>query len=136
MIAVVEIPKGSRYKYEINKENGRLLLDRVINQDIPFNYGYIPNTMCEDGDQLDVFILGNQSIPPLTEVKIEPLALLKCRDKGLRDDKLIARIVGDEQKKFFHELTLIIDYLSTYKEGFEILDYEEGFNLNDYSTGR
>ena len=73
MKVVVEIPKGSIYKYEINKDTGKLALDRVISIPYPENYGYFPNTLAQDGDPLDVFLVSDQPIAPLTEVEIEEI---------------------------------------------------------------
>lgn len=118
--AIIEIPQGSLLKYEVDKSDGLLIVDRVLNQPIPYNYGYIPNTLCGDGDPLDVFVLGNISVAPLSKLKIELLGVLHCIDNGEEDDKLIAMIVGNEEAR--HMGTDIIrTYLNTYKTGFEIL---------------
>lgn len=119
--AIVEIPAGSTNKYEHDKAKNELVLDRPLNQPIPYNYGYIPGTLCEDGDPLDVFILTDTIIYPLTRVKIEPIAVLRCTDGGLGDDKIIATLVGD-CRGYEHMGTSVINhYLETYKEGFIIV---------------
>src|SRR5437868_11382710 len=93
--AIVEIPKGSFYKYEIDKDDGNLVLDRPMNQSIPYNYGFIPETLCGDGDPLDVFIVSYHPIPPLTKVEVVIVGVLKCIDNGEEDDKIIAMIAGE-----------------------------------------
>ena len=117
--AIVEMPKGSSYKYEVSKCTGKLVLDRVLNQRIPHNYGYFPDTLSSDGDPLDCFILSKYPIPPLTEVEIEVLGILKCKDNGVQDDKVYGVLVGEE-KENMGALTLIQNYLESYKEGFKV----------------
>lgn len=118
--AVVEIPKDTHYKYELNS-NGILVLDRVLNQSIPFNYGYIPDTLSEDGDALDIFVLSKSGIPPKTEVEIKVLGVYKCIDKKQQDDKIIACLVGENVKDVHKEIK---SYLETYKKGFKVLKYQ------------
>lgn len=124
MKAVIEIPKDSIYKYELNKETNTLVVDRVLPIPVPYNYGYIPGTLSPDGDALDVFIISTQPIVPLSEVDIIPLGILKCIDNGVSDDKVIASIKGDRSTNS-SALDDIKYYLRTYKEGFIILGYED-----------
>lgn len=121
--AIVEIPKGSIYKYEI-KDN-ELILDRVINQPIPYNYGYIPNTMCGDGDPLDIFILSKDYIPPTTKVSVLLLGVFQCLDNGDIDDKLIGVLIGETSEDLLTVRDRIRNYLETYKEGFEVCFYSD-----------
>lgn len=114
--AVVEIPQGSYYKYEL--KDGILMLDRVLLHPYPYNYGCVPGTMCEDGDALDVFILSDQPIHPTAHVKIRLVGIINCIDNGQQDDKLLAAIDGDpfpEDGKF-----LVSQFLRTYKPGFVV----------------
>lgn len=119
-IVVVEIPQGSLFKYEFDKESNMLMVDRPLNQPCPYNYGYIPKTLCGDGDPLDVFILGDTSIQPLAGVKVFILGALRCTDNGDSDDKLIAIIAGDENWMNGSGSQLISNYLTSYKSGFVI----------------
>lgn len=135
-IAKIEMSKGTKYKYEINKTNGSLHLDRVVLASIPHSYGFILNTLSPDGDQLDVFIASMEPLIPLSEVKIDVVAVLKGIDKGLEDDKIIAYIAGDEESKRAFPLQSFINdcisYLLTYKTGFNIAglgDKEEALNI-------
>ena len=114
--AIVEIPKNSIYKYEIKSRI--LYLDRVLNQSIPYNYGYIPDTLCEDRDPLDVFILSNRKIYPSTRVEIQIIGGFKCLDGGVSDDKLFGLLVGEKQPYDF--TNDIRSYLTTYKTDFII----------------
>jgi inorganic pyrophosphatase len=116
--AVVEIPQGSCYKYEVDKETGALTIDRPLNQPVPYNYGFIPNTLCDDGDALDVFVMTEDPIVPLTRVKIVPVAVLKCTDNGKGDDKIIATLEGDPYPE--SGISIISTYLTSYKTGFVV----------------
>ena len=91
-IAVTEIQKGSKLKYEICKDTGMLMLDRVLATatHYPCNYGFIPRTLSEDGDALDVLILMNEPVAPLTLIKCAPIGVLEMIDDGERDEKIIA----------------------------------------------
>jgi inorganic pyrophosphatase len=134
MKAIVEIPMKCTYKYELNKENSRLILDRVLNQPCPFNYGFIKDgKICEDGDPLDVFIISEHPIAPLAEVKIKPFAILLCTDNGVSDDKVLAYIEGD---KYFDPdcIGTIKSYLKTYKSGFHVIDIQPYTGIENYEV--
>lgn len=135
--AIIEIPMGDTNKYEHDKSKNQLVLDRPLNQPIPYNYGYIPGTLCEDKDPLDIFVLTDSHIYPLTRVKVEILSVLKCIDNGSSDDKIIATLVGDCHG-YEHMGTAIIEhYLETYKTGFQIVgrgDKEEAVKIYEESV--
>lgn len=133
MKAIIEIPQGSNYKYEVNKRTGALALDRVLNQVVPYNYGFIPNTMCEDGDELDVFVCSKYPIPPLTEVTLEVFGVLTCLDNGVVDDKIIACIPianFEDMDYTIFDIESIKSYLNSYKPGFQVLDYKNATMAN------
>lgn len=90
--ALIEIPQGSRTKYEIDKETGLLRLDRVIYSSFhyPVNYGFIPQTLGEDGDPLDILVLCSQSIQSLCLVEAKVIGNMQMIDTGEKDDKIIA----------------------------------------------
>lgn len=123
--AIIEIPKGSNYKYEIDKETGQLTLDRVIQLEYPTSYGFIIDTLAPDSDALDVFIISNKEVPPLTVVKVNVLGVFKCTDNGVSDDKLIATLEGEVIKPnaIGYHRTAIDLFLSEYKEGFIVDAY-------------
>lgn len=121
IIAVIEIPAGSHFKYEVDKASGVLLLDRPLNQPIPNNYGFFPQTLCDDSDPLDLFCLTYLPIVPLARVKVEIVGVIKCLDGGVRDDKIIAILVGDCHGYERMGTAVINRYLETYKEGFQII---------------
>ncbi len=90
--AVIEISKGSRCKYELDKSNGMLRLDRVLYTatHYPANYGFVPRTYADDGDPLDVLVLCSEQIFPMTLVKVYPIGAMRMIDGGKLDDKIIA----------------------------------------------
>src|ERR1700741_2111961 len=90
--ALIEIPQGSRSKYEVDKETGLLKLDRVIYSSFhyPINYGFIPQTLGQDGDPLDILVLCSQSIQPLCLVEASVIGNMQMIDSGTMDDKIIA----------------------------------------------
>ena len=90
--AVIEIPKGSSCKYELDKKNGMRRLDRVLytSTHYPANYGFIPRTFADDGDPLDVLVLCDAHIQPLTLIRVYPIGVMRMLDDGHIDDKIIA----------------------------------------------
>jgi inorganic pyrophosphatase len=119
LIGIIEISKGSKHKYE--HKDGNLLLDRTIDIPYPCNYGYIPDTLCDDGDPIDVFVISEQPILNLSQVKLEILGYIKMIDNGEGDPKLIAKIAGDKPKVCIdYEIAEIIYFLERYKKGVKI----------------
>jgi inorganic pyrophosphatase len=94
---IVEVPKGSKNKYELDKPSGILRLDRVLYSAVayPANYGFVPRTYCDDGDPLDVLVLTQEPLLPLTVVEVRAIGLMHMRDEKGIDDKLIAVAIGD-----------------------------------------
>jgi inorganic pyrophosphatase len=94
---IVEIPKGSTNKYELDKETGLLRLDRVLYSSVhyPADYGFIPRTYCDDGDPLDALVLGQEPVFPLTIVEARAIAVMRMRDEKGVDDKIVAVSVRD-----------------------------------------
>lgn len=90
--AVIEIPKGSKCKYELDKQSGLLRLDRILytSTHYPANYGFIPRTYADDGDPLDVLVLCSEAIYPMTLVRVYPIGVMRMLDGGKMDDKIIA----------------------------------------------
>ena len=95
--AVIEIPKNSRAKYELEKESGLLILDRVLYSAMyyPTNYGFIPQTLSEDGDPLDILVFSQIAIQPLCLVEATVIGAFKMLDEGKADDKIIAVAKND-----------------------------------------
>lgn len=91
-VAVIEIGKGSKNKYELDKETGHIILDRILytSTHYPANYGFIPRTFAEDNDPLDVLVLCSQSLYPLSLVQCYPIGMITMKDQNKRDAKIIA----------------------------------------------
>jgi inorganic pyrophosphatase len=104
-IAVIEIPMGSSVKYELDKETGLLRMDRVLYSAVyyPANYGLIPQTLAEDGDPLDVLVLCQEAVAPLTIVKARAVGLMTMLDSGKRDHKILATAVDDPEYRKMRE---------------------------------
>ncbi len=100
--AVIEIPKGSKVKYELDKETGMIVLDRILSTSMayPANYGFIPRTLSEDGDPLDVLVICSEIIQSLCLVPCTPIAVINMVDSGENDEKIIA---VPKKDKFFNE---------------------------------
>ena len=94
---VIEVPMGSKNKYELDKETGLLKLDRVLYSAVhyPANYGFIPRTYCEDGDPLDALVLSQEPVVPLTIIDARAIGVMRMRDEKGLDDKIIAVSVRD-----------------------------------------
>ena len=91
-IAVIEIEKGSKVKYELDKETGMLLMDRILHTSThyPASYGFIPRTYADDNDPLDVLVLCTEPIAPMSLVRVYPIGVISMMDGGSLDDKIIA----------------------------------------------
>jgi len=90
--AVIEIPTGSKVKYELDKSSGLLVVDRVLFSAVhyPANYGFVPRTYCDDGDPLDILVLCQEAIQPLAIMRAKVIGVMRMRDDKGQDDKLIA----------------------------------------------
>lgn len=95
--AFIEIPKGSKVKYELDKETGLLKVDRVLFSAVhyPANYGFIPRTFCDDGDPLDVLVLGQEPVVPMCMMRARAIGMMQMRDDKGGDDKIIAVHLDD-----------------------------------------
>src|SRR5581483_8159070 len=103
--AVIEIPFGSNVKYELDKPSGLIRLDRVLYSAVyyPANYGFIPQTLAEDDDPLDVLVLSQVSVAPLTLIHARAIGLMTMIDTGKKDHKIIAVATGDPEYAAYHE---------------------------------
>lgn len=125
MNVIIEIPRGSKNKYEIDKETGLIKLDRAMHtaQDYPFDYGFVPQTLWDDDDALDVIVLTTYPLATGILVNVRPVAILNMVDSGDADDKVIGVPVEDprwdEVKDLAdinkHTLREIEHFLATYK---------------------
>ena len=104
--AVIEIPKGSKVKYELDKATGLLSLDRVLHSAVhyPANYGFLPRTFCGDGDPLDVLVLGQEPVVPLCVLRARAIGVLSMSDDKGQDDKIIAIHVDDPEYEHYRDV--------------------------------
>src|SRR5438309_11757127 len=137
--AMIEIPQGSRTKYEIDKKTGLLKLDRVVYSSFhyPINYGFIPQTLGQDGDPLDILVLCSQAIQPLCLVEATVIGNMQMIDSGAKDDKIIAVAKRDPSVNYItsidelpkHFLSELRNYFEQYKalenKQVQIEDFQE-----------
>ena len=117
---VVEVPMGSKNKYELDKETGFLRLDRVLHSAVhyPANYGFIPRTYCDDWDPLDALVLGQQEVAPLTIVEARAIGVMRMRDEKGIDDKIIAVSVSDPAFADYSEHSQLLENKQVVVENF------------------
>ena len=103
----IEIPKGCKAKYELDKDTGLLKLDRVLYTSTvyPANYGFIPRTFADDGDPLDVLVLCGETMYPCTLVRCYPIGVISMIDNGRNDEKIIAIPFNDPNYNVYHDLS-------------------------------
>ena len=124
-ITVIEIPMGSSVKYELDKTTGLLKLDRILYSAVyyPANYGFIPQTLAEDDDPLDVLVLCQEPVAPLTLVRSRAIGLMTMVDSGKKDHKVIAVAMDDPEYASFqeadelpvHRLSMVRRFFQDYK---------------------
>lgn len=104
---IIEIPKGSRAKYELDKESGLLRLDRVLYSSVyyPANYGFIPKTYCDDKDPLDILVISQIDIVPMCLVSAKIIGVMRMLDQGEADDKIIAVANGDPSVNHINDIS-------------------------------
>ena len=112
-VAVVEIPKGSKKKYELDKATGMLSLDRILHTSThyPANYGFIPRTYGDDLDPLDVLIICSEEIEPMTLVRCSPIGVITMIDGGRRDEKIIAIPFSDPNYNMYQDISELPGHL-------------------------
>lgn len=104
--SIIEVPRGSKAKYELDKASGLIKLDRILFSSVhyPANYGFIPRTLCEDRDPLDILVLGQESVVPLCIVRAKPIGVMKMLDQGEADDKIIAVHLDDPEFSHYNSI--------------------------------
>lgn len=129
--AIIEVPKGSKNKYELDKATGMIRVDRVLFSSVvyPANYGFFPKTWCEDQDPLDVLVLGQEPVAPLTIMMAKPIGAMKMLDQGEEDDKIIAVHENDPEYRGYrsiHELPRHrIEELRRFFQDYKVLEHKE-----------
>lgn len=123
---IVEIPKHTRAKYELDKESGLLVMDRVIYSAMyyPANYGFIPQTYCDDKDPLDILILSQIAVVPMCIVSARVIGVMRMIDNGELDDKIIAVAENDQSVNRFNDINQLPNhFMNEMKNFFE--DYKK-----------
>lgn len=129
--ALIEIPKGCKAKYELDKETGLLRLDRVLYTSTvyPADYGFIPRTLAEDEDPLDVLVLCNEIIYPMTLVRCYPIGVIKMIDGGSLDEKIIAIPFGDPTYNGYRDIRElpghVFDEMMHFFEVYKTLEHKQ-----------
>ena len=111
--AIIEIPTGSKAKYELDKESGLLKLDRVLFSAVhyPANYGFIPMTYCEDNDPLDILVLCSVDVEPLCLIEAKVIGVMRMKDQGELDDKIIAVAKNDKSINHINEIEDVPEHI-------------------------
>ncbi|TWT66138.1 inorganic diphosphatase [Allorhodopirellula solitaria] len=136
---IVEIPRDGKVKYELDKDSGLLKVDRVLFSAVhyPANYGFIPQTLADDSDPLDVLVLCQEPVVPLALMQTRPIGLMTMVDEGKIDHKIIGVAVGDAEFNAFsdlqslpkHRLEMVrrffMDYKTLEKKNVEVRDFSD-----------
>ena len=128
---LIEIPQGSKCKYEVDKATGLLRLDRVIYSSFhyPVNYGFIPQTLGQDSDPLDILVICSESIQPLCLVEAKVIGNMQMIDNGKIDDKIIAVAIKDPSVNYFNDVQDLpqhfIAVLRNYFEQYKVLEHKK-----------
>ncbi len=129
--AIIEVPKGSQVKYELDKESGLVKVDRILYSAVhyPANYGFIPQTYCDDNDPLDILVLGQESIYPLSIMRARPIGVMKMIDCGEADDKIIAIHEDDPEYNVYTNISElpphILRILKRFFEDYKVLEKKQ-----------
>ena len=129
--AIIEVPKGSQTKYELDKVSGLLRVDRILYSSVhyPVNYGFIPQSYCEDNDPLDVLVLCQESVLPLSMMRVRPIGVMKMLDQGEADDKIIAVHIDDPEFSHYQSIDELpphsLRILKRFFEDYKILENKE-----------
>ena len=110
---IIEIPRGSSNKYEMDKETGMIKLDRVLYSSMyyPLDYGYLPQTHWHDGDPLDALVLTTHALLPGVLVEVKPIGVLSMVDNGEKDEKIIGIAVGDPRMQEYKDIGDLTEHL-------------------------
>ncbi len=129
--AVIEIPKGSKVKYELDKENGLIRVDRVLYSSViyPANYGFIPQTLGEDHDPLDVLVIMAEPVVPLSILRVRPIGVMNMLDQGENDEKIICIHLDDPEYRDFTSISELphhrLDELQRFFKDYKKLEKKE-----------
>ncbi|MDD4556969.1 MAG: inorganic diphosphatase [Alphaproteobacteria bacterium] len=129
--AVIEVPKGSKIKYELDKPTGLLKVDRILFSSVhyPANYGFIPQSYCDDNDPLDILVLCQETVNPLSMMRAKPIGVMKMVDQGEADDKIIAVHMDDPEYNHYNDINELpphyLKMLQRFFEDYKVLENKE-----------
>ena len=129
--AIIEVPKGSKVKYELDKTSGLIKVDRILYSAVhyPANYGFIPRTYCEDNDPLDILVFGQETVVPLCIMRARPIGVMKMIDGGQKDDKIIAVHADDPEFAHYTDISQFpphrLKTLERFFEDYKVLENKE-----------
>nr|GLL49162.1 soluble inorganic pyrophosphatase PPA1 isoform X1 [Ipomoea trifida] len=126
---VIEITKGSKVKYELDKKTGLIMVDRILYSSVvyPHNYGFIPRTLCEDNDPMDVLVLMQEPVVPGCFLRARAIGLMPMIDQGEKDDKIIAVCADDPEYRHYTDISQLPPHrLAEIRRFFE--DYKKNEN--------
>jgi inorganic pyrophosphatase len=129
--ALIEIPKGSRVKYELDKETGLIRVDRVLYSSVvyPANYGFIPRTLGDDGDPLDLLVLMQEPVYPLSILRARPIGMMEMVDGGKNDEKIICVHLDDPEYRSYNHIRELPGHrlreLRRFFEDYKVLEDKE-----------
>lgn len=129
--AVIEIPKGSKVKYELDKDTGLIRVDRVLYSSViyPANYGFIPQTLGDDHDPLDLLVLMQEQVVPLSILRVKPIGMMTMIDQGDADEKIICVHMDDPEYRDFNHISELahhrLDELRRFFEDYKKLEHKE-----------
>ena len=127
----IEIPKGSNVKYELDKQTGLLKVDRILYSAVyyPANYGFVPRTWCDDGDPLDVLVLGDEPVVPQVLMRARAIGVMRMRDDKGQDDKIIAVHYNDPAYNSYDDISAlprhIVKELKRFFQDYKTLEQKE-----------
>jgi inorganic pyrophosphatase len=128
---VIEIPRGSKVKYELDKPSGQLRVDRILYSSVmyPANYGFLPRSYCGDGDPLDVLVLGNEPVVPLSIMQARAIGVMHMADEGDPDDKIIAVHINDPAYSDYTDISQLPKHMfleiQRFFEDYKVLEEKE-----------
>jgi len=128
---VIEVSKGSKVKYELDKRSGLLRVDRILYSSViyPANYGFIPQTYCDDNDPLDALVLNSEPLEPLSVLRARPIGVMRMEDDGKTDDKIIAVHIDDPEVADYTDLNQLPRHIRRlvqhFFEEYKVLEHKE-----------
>ena len=137
--ALIEISKGSKVKYELDKETGLLLVDRVLYSSViyPANYGFIPRTLGDDDDPLDVLVLMQEPVHPLSILRARPIGMMHMVDEGQNDEKIICVHLDDPEYRSYEHYEELPEHrlieLQRFFQDYKVLEGKE-VDVGDFSS--